>query len=121
MTFCGVNLFGFDQLLPEDGRIQASLWSWAPDEPLAGAGSCTLQATDGRWVAAPCRDSHPAACVDAMGNWTVTPSPVPFTSAPGACAAIGSQFALPRTGAQNSRLHAAAEPAGGAWVQYAIA
>ncbi|BCI87870.1 hypothetical protein NIIDMKKI_30760 [Mycobacterium kansasii] len=30
MTDCGVNLFGFDQLLPEDGRIQATLWSWAP-------------------------------------------------------------------------------------------
>ncbi|MEK1146202.1 hypothetical protein OSI78_10825, partial [Mycobacterium ulcerans] len=35
MIDCGVNLFGFDQLLPEDGRIQASLWSWAPDEPRA--------------------------------------------------------------------------------------
>ncbi|CEZ59172.1 Conserved exported or envelope protein of uncharacterised function [Mycobacterium tuberculosis] len=43
MTDCGVNLFGFDQLLPEDGRIQASLWSWAPDEPRAGAGACALQ------------------------------------------------------------------------------
>lgn len=51
MTDCGVNLFGFDQLLPEDGRIQASLWSWAPDEPRAGAGACALQGADGRWVA----------------------------------------------------------------------
>ncbi len=121
MTNCGVNLFGFDQLLPEDGRIQASLWSWAPNEPRGGPGFCALQRTDGRWVGKPCAEVHPAGCVDAMGNWTVTPSAVQFTAAPTACSAIGSQFGLPRTGVQNSHLHAVAEPAGGAWVQYAIA
>jgi hypothetical protein len=121
MTRCGVNLFGFDQLLPEDGRIQASLWSWAPNEPRGGAGSCALQGADGRWVAARCSDPHRAGCVDTAGNWTVTPSPVPFAAAPAACTAIGAQFGLPRTGVQNSRLRAAAETAGDAWVQYTIA
>ncbi|MGO9506061.1 MAG: hypothetical protein ACLPXZ_01505 [Mycobacterium sp.] len=117
MTDCGVNLFGFDQLLPEDGRIQASLWSWVPHEPRVGAGNCTLQGADGRWVAAPCTDAHPAGCVGATGTWTVTPSPVTFATAPAACAAVGSNFALPRTGNQNARLHAVAG-ATGAWVQY---
>ncbi|MCW2782840.1 MAG: Conserved exported or envelope protein of unknown function [Marmoricola sp.] len=119
MTNCGVNLFGLDQLLPEDGRIQATLWSWAPDEPRAGAGGCTLQGADGRWAAAPCTDAHPAACLVA-GTWTVTPSPVTFADAPAACAAIGSTFALPRAGDQNARLHAVAGPAG-AWVRNTIA
>ncbi|MCW2796852.1 MAG: hypothetical protein JWM79_2349 [Nocardioides sp.] len=119
MTDCGVNLFGFDQLLPEDGRIQASLWSWAPDEPRVGAGGCTLQGADGRWVAAPCTDAHPAACL-AGGTWTVTPTPVTFAEAPAACAAIASTFALPLAGDQNARLHAVAGPAGGAWVRYSI-
>jgi len=118
MTDCGVNLFGFDQLLPEDGRIQASLWSWAPDEPQAGAGGCTLQGADGRWVAAPCSDLHPAACL-AAGTWTLT-NPVPFAAAPGACVGIGSTFELPRAGDQNSLLHAVAGPVGGAWVRYSI-
>lgn len=117
MTDCGVNLFGFDQLLPEDGRIQASLWSWAPDEPRAGAGACTLQRTDGRWQAAPCGDAHPAACRSAANTWTVSPS-VPFAAASSACAAIGSNFALPRTGEQNARLQAMSGPAGGAWLPY---
>jgi len=121
MTDCGVNLFGFDQLLPEDGRIEASLWSWAPEEPRAGAGSCTLQTADSRWVAAPCGDPHPPACLDAAGNWTVTPTPVAFAAAPTACAAVGSTFALPRTGDQNARLNALAGPAGGAWVEYVLA
>ncbi len=118
MTNCGVNLFGFDQLLPEDGRIQATLWSWAPDEPRAGAGSCTLQGADSRWVAAPCTDTHPAACL-AAGTWTLT-SPVAFADAPAACAALGSTFDLPRAGDQNSALNALAEPVGGAWVNYSI-
>lgn len=117
MTNCGVNLLGFDQLLPEDGRIQASLWSWAPDEPRAGAGNCTLQRADGRWQAAPCEEAHPAACLSAGGAWLVTAS-VPFAAAAPACAAIRSSFALPRTGEQNSRLHAAAGLAGGTWVRY---
>lgn len=120
MTDCGVNLFGFDQLLPEDGRIQASLWSWAPDEPRAGAGACALQGADGRWVAASCGDPHPAACRDAAGRWTVTPAPVVFAGAALACTAIGADFTLPRTGNQNARLHAVAGPAGGAWVHYLL-
>jgi hypothetical protein len=117
MTGCGVNLFGFDQLLPEDGRLQATLWSWAPDEPRAGAGGCTLQGADGRWVAAPCGETHPAAC-RAGATWSVTPA-VAFDEARAACAARGATFALPRAGDQNSALRAAAGGAG-AWVDYRL-
>ena len=117
MTDCGVNLFGFDQLLPEDGRIQATLWSWAPDEPKTSVGACTVQrAADGRWVAAPCTELHPAACLSG-DTWTVT-APVTFANAPAACSAIGSTFELPRAGDQNSRLRDVAAPLGGAWVRY---
>jgi hypothetical protein len=119
MTDCGVNLFGFDQILPEDGRIQASLWSWAPDEPRTANGGCTLQGADGRWLAAACAGAHPAACV-ANGTWSVT-GPVAFADAPAACSALGATFGLPRAGDQNSRLHAVAGPVGGAWVRYQFA
>ncbi|MET3961726.1 hypothetical protein ABIE44_001660 [Marmoricola sp. OAE513] len=117
MTSCGVNLYGFDQLLPEDGRIQSTLWSWAPDEPRAGAGSCTLQRPDGRWAAAPCTDLHPAACLSGS-TWTLT-APVLAADAAAACTGIGSTFDLPRVGDSNSRLHAVAA-ATGAWVNYSI-
>jgi hypothetical protein len=120
MTNCGVNLFGLDQLLPEDGRIQGTLWSWAPDEPKAGAGGCTLQGADSRWVAAPCADVHPAACQATDGTWSVTPTAVAFDDATAACAALGSTFALPRAGDQNSALHAVADASGGAWLNYRI-
>jgi len=118
MTDCGVNLFGFDQLLPEDGRIQSTLWSWAPDEPVAGAGSCTRQAVDGRWHAAPCTELHPAACRSGE-TWSVT-TPVLAADAAAACAVIGAAFDLPRTGEQNARLRAVASAGGGAWVNYTI-
>ncbi|MGO4255128.1 hypothetical protein [Marmoricola sp. RAF53] len=117
MTGCGVNVFGFDQLLPEDGRIQATLWSWAPDEPRADGGACTVQGADGRWYAAGCVELHPAACV-AAGTWTVT-APVTFADAATACTAAGSTFALPRSGEQNARLHAVAGAAG-AWVKQTL-
>lgn len=117
MTSCGVNLFGFDQLLPEDGRIQSTLWSWAPDEPRVGAGACTAQGADGRWIAAPCTDLRPAACRTGH-TWTVTPA-VPVADAITACQAIGSTFDLPRSGDANARLHAVAGDAG-AWVDHSI-
>ena len=118
MTACGVNLLGLDQLLPEDGRIQGTLWSWAPDEPRAGVGACTLQRpADGRWVTAPCAETHPAACRSG-DTWTVT-SPVAFGDAELACAAVGATFDLPRAGDQNSELHAVAG-ADGAWVRYSL-
>jgi hypothetical protein len=119
MTDCGVNLFGLDQLLPEDGRIQASLWSWAKGEPRAGAGGCTLQRSDGRWVAAPCRAVHRAACLSGT-TWTLTPTAVPFAAAASACAARGAVFAVPRAGDQNERMHALAADVGGAWVRHRI-
>lgn len=118
MTDCGVNLFGFDQLLPEDGRIQSTLWSWAPDEPVAGAGSCTRQGPDGRWHAAGCSELRPAACRSG-DTWSVT-APVPAAAAPGACTAIGGTFAVPRSGEQNARLRAVASLVGGAWVNYPL-
>jgi hypothetical protein len=118
MTDCGVNLFGFDQLLPEDGRIQSTLWSWAPDEPVVANGSCTRQAPDGRWHAAACTDLRPAACRNG-DVWTVT-APVTAADAPTACAAIGSTFALPRSGEQNARLRAVSSAVGGAWVDHPI-
>lgn len=115
MTECGVNVYGFDQLLPEDGRIQGSLWSWDLDEP--SAAGCAFQGADGRWSSEACTDLHPAACEDG-GTWTVT-APVAFAAAPAACTALGSTFDVPRAGDQNSRLHAVAG-APGAWVNHSV-
>jgi hypothetical protein len=60
---CGVDLLGFDQLLPDDGRLAAAVWSWAPGEPRLGGGRrCVVQRpSDGRWEARRCSTKLGAA------------------------------------------------------------
>lgn len=119
MVRCGVNLFGFDQLLPGDGRLQASIWSWGEQQPDAAAGSCTVQGADGRWATEACGGRHLAACRDASGAWSLTAKAVPARDAIKACGKQASAFAVPRSGEENSRLRAAAGSAP-VWVDYRL-
>jgi hypothetical protein len=119
MTRCGVNLFGFDQLLPEDGRIAASIWSWADGQPDPSGGDCATQGADGRWLTRPCETRRPAACRTATG-WTVTAHAVPFASAASVCRASGASFDLPRTGYEDSLLRQAAGSGGEVWLRYSL-
>ncbi|MCW3013743.1 MAG: Conserved exported or envelope protein of unknown function [Solirubrobacterales bacterium] len=107
MTRCGVGLLGMDQILPNDGRIDASIWSWAQDKPNAADGPCAVQRADSRWATRPCAEQLPAACRVGAG-WAVTPASVTAAGASDACAAMGGTAALPRTGYENELLHQAA-------------
>jgi hypothetical protein len=118
MTRCGVNLFGFDQILPDDGRIDASIWSWLKDQPDRSRGRCAVQRSDGRWLTRPCGTRRRAACRDA-GDWTLTPRAVTFAGANAACRSQGARFGLPRTGYENSQLRAAAGKRA-AWLDYRL-
>ena len=111
MVACGVNLVGFDQLHPDDPRLETLVWSWAPDEP--SAPGCALQGADGRWVSRPCGEKHRVACF-ADGEWTVSAKAVRFDKASRACA-----FAAPRNGWENQRLLAAG--GGDVWVAWSDA
>ena len=118
MTGCGVNLFGFDQILPDDGRIEASIWSWVKDAPSSSAGRCGLQRSDGRWLTRPCGSRHRAACRTSAG-WALTPQALPYSAAASACRGVGATFDLPRSGYDNSRLRAVAG-ARGVWLRYRL-
>jgi hypothetical protein len=98
---CAVDLTGFDQLLPDDGRLAASVWSWAPGEPSA-SGDCAVQAADGRWHAADCQGRHAFACRAADGVWSVDATTTPYASARGRCA--GAEVATPRYGYEGVQL-----------------
>jgi hypothetical protein len=104
MIRCGVNLFGFDQLLPDDGRIEATIWSWRGHQP-KGHG-CALMGKQGRWGIGRCR-ARPACRKG--GGWIVPSAAFRYRRARRACRAIGARFAVPRTGYANSLLHAAAD------------
>jgi hypothetical protein len=59
---CGVDLLGFDQLLPGDGRLDAAVWSWAPGEPRYNRGRCVVQRpSDGRWEVRRCAAKYGTA------------------------------------------------------------
>jgi hypothetical protein len=104
---CGVDLLGFDQLVPGDGRLDALVWSWAKDQP--SRGDCALIAADGRWRSGACRQKRPAACRASDGRWLLTPRAVRARSAADACAALGADFAVPRTGYENESLKVATD------------
>jgi hypothetical protein len=103
MVDCGVNLFGFDQFLPDDGRVAPSIWSWAQDQPNAGAGACAVQRSDGRWASADCATPRPAACRTASDGWVLS-APAPAAGAAEACRDRGATFSEPRTGPENEQL-----------------
>jgi hypothetical protein len=112
---CGVDLIGLDQVMREDPRLDALVWSWAPGQPASG--SCSLQGDTGRWVSSSCRGRLPAACRDGI-RWSVTPRAVPVSGAARACRRQGGQFAVPRTGYEGQLLKVAAEraAAGHVWL-----
>ena len=126
MARCGANLVGFDQLTPEDPRLAALVWSWAPEEPRAGAGSgdCAAQGADGRWRAAPCTESRHLACESADGTWRVTAAAETFDHGQEACEREfpGTTFATPVNGYRN-QLIVEAKPARAdeAWIALRLA
>ena len=93
MTRCGVDLTGFDQLLPGDGRLAALAWSWAPRQP-AGRGCAVMSA---RWRIVPCGKRRTFACRTRTGYAIVGRGP--WRRKPSGC-----RRALPRTGYEAQQL-----------------
>lgn len=115
MVACGLELFGFDQLLPEDPRLPALVWSWGPGQDPADA-RCAVLGSLGRWVASNCSGRRPAACRDGV-SWRLAGgrAGVSAKQARRACARLGAVFAAPRTARENAALRAVAG-AGRPWL-----
>lgn len=105
---CGVDIVGFDHLVPSDGKLEAVVWSWARGEPAPAGGDCASLRADGRWAARSCTAAaQPAACVAADGSWSLS-APTTAAGAAAACAATGRTHAVPRTGYEGTLLRTAA-------------
>lgn len=122
MVACGVNLFGFDQLVPGDPRLARLVWSWAENEPSAG-GKAAYQGSDGRFRSSGKGAPRRFACRDASG-WHVTTASGRWQLGAKTCAAEfpGSDFTVPPTAVENAALRAVADAAGAAevWLDYSI-
>jgi hypothetical protein len=108
MVKCGVNLTGFDQLLPDDGRLKAFVWSWAKGQP-STAGRCVYQASSSRFHVSRCDVVHHVACVDSHLDWHVTKAVVRPSNAQSVCSREfpGTRFGVPPNGYRNWQLLAA--------------
>jgi hypothetical protein len=128
MTRCGVNLFGLDQVVPGDPRLDAAVWSWAPGQPSTTAdGTCAVLRVQGLMSAVPCGSDHPrrAACLDPANRaWAFTAEATSYACAAARCAIDhpGSVLGVPRSGAEMQRLVEARAAAGLAgcplWLAY---
>jgi hypothetical protein len=122
MTRCGVDLLGFDQLQPDDGRLQATVWSWARKQP-AGRTRCAIQhgtakPSSARWYTRPCGRRLRVAC--RKGNGWVIGGPRRALRGGRACRRKGARYSVPRTGYEAQRLRLAMKRAGAraVWLGY---
>lgn len=117
MTACAVNFVGFDHLHPQDPSLEALIWSWAPDHPLAGGGDCAALGTDGRFRNDDCVDTRRHACHGPAG-WLVSNEAGPWWTGFDACAALGADYVVPWNGWENGLLADAAADED-VWLNYA--
>jgi hypothetical protein len=143
MVRCGVNMIGFDLLEPHDPRLDALVWSWAPNHPAnASEGYCIVHGSDARFRSDDCtvktttvlvgRKGHkkrkvietykslPYACFDGE-NWHVTSTSGRWSDGDVQCAAeqLGA-FAIPRNGWQNEQLRLAKGAVPEVWLNSAF-
>lgn len=118
---CGMNMPSLDFLTPSDGRLEAMVWSWAPGEPAADAGTndCAWQDATGRLVAGDCSVRRRHACVSDAdpADWRITNG---ATAAGVVGCPAGTHFSVPASGYFNEKLKEAKAAAGVAevWVNY---
>jgi hypothetical protein len=123
MARCGVDLIDLDQLVPEDPRFEALVWSWAPDHPARGR--CAVQRVNkafgfGRWRSKRCVGKKPIACRRSDGNWIVDGPPTPARRGRAACRDRRAAYAVPRSGyeVQLLRERMARKGVGAVWLGY---
>lgn len=117
MGRCGVDLLGFDQLVPGDPRLAALAWTWIDGPPAAGDPTCTARRTDGRWEPRACRTKLRPSCRRPDGSWFVLARTTTRNAAGPACRKARGLFRSPRTAYQNQLLTDAAK-AGETWIAY---
>ncbi len=101
MARCGVDLIDLDQLVPEDPRLEALVWSWAPGEP--SRGRCAVQRVSralpfGRWRSQRCGGERAIACRKSDRKWIVGARATPNREARAACRDQNADYSVPRSG-----------------------
>lgn len=126
MVRCGVNLFGLDQVDPNDPRLEAMVWSWAKGEDLtARDGACAVDGADGRFHAVACAGPRRHfACVTAQGEWFASSAIGRLSQGAQVCRRerSGATFAVPGSGAHAQLLRNAKSSSlvNEVWLAYSV-
>lgn len=126
MTKCGIGAIGLDQIVPNDPRLAAQIWSWGTNEPNnVGGEDCAVQRHDGRFNDLPCTLQRVVACRDqSSNNWFLTQLSYMWTEAAEACSSEfpgdDKVFSVPVNGYENAKLHGVKTASGvyDAWINY---
>lgn len=111
----GANIVNLDDMVMDDGRIAAAVWSWDNNEPNNSGGNqdCALQWGNGRWDDANCGLSYSFACEDDNGDWFVPDNTTGvWSNGEAACANLGGSFSVPTNSQSNQKLKLAKESVG---------
>jgi len=118
----GANVVNLDDLVMDDGRIKAAIWSWDGNEPNnSGNQDCAAQWGNGRWDDNSCTGQFSYACEDSSGNWFVPANTKgAWANGDSVCEAQGGSFSVPTNSQDNQALKTAKDAAGytTAWLNY---
>lgn len=120
----GANIINLDDLVMNDGRLEAAVWTWNTNQPdnLNGQ-DCASQISNGRWDDANCDNTFAYACENANGDWIV-PNSISGNWSDGvsACADLDGEysFSYPTNSQANQALKLAKEASGynNVWLNY---
>lgn len=115
MVECGVNLFGFDQLVPADPRLEALVWSWDVADGQPGPGHVAFRDTTGRFHATGAETTgRRFACFSDTAGWFASSATGAWSDGHTACADEDATFSVTHTGFENTLLAAGDE----LWLNY---
>lgn len=117
MVECGVNLFGFDQLVPADPRLEALVWSWDTADGQPGPGHAAYRDTGGRFHATDAEATERRfACFSESGGWFASVATGAWADGHRVCAEEDGAFSVPHTGFENPLLPTGDE----VWLNYGL-
>lgn len=113
----GANIVNLDDMVTNDGRLSAGIWSWDTNEPNNWGGNqdCALQWSNGRWDDQSCNNIYSFACRNTQtGDWQITQAVGSWHQGDQSCQALGSHysFSVPTNSLDNERLKTAKENSG---------
>jgi len=121
----GGNIVNLDDMVMNDGRIEAAVWSWNTNEPndYNSDEDCATQTSSGRWNDTNCNNNYSYACEDSSGNWSVPYNTTgSWVNGSDACADLGGSynFSVPTNSQANQALKDAKEASGysSVWINY---